>query len=420
MIIAQALYKVFTFIMMALAARFLGVESFGQLSFGLSFIWIFLFLSDLGLSELFIRDIASNKNLIHRYVNNILTIKVFLSIAAYFIIVLLAYSFFWGAPKFWVILILGAGIQFDSFIYFFRCLFRARETMEFEAILMVFEAILKLTLVFLAIKSGIGISRVLLISLALLLVSAINFVVNLAIFIINYRQPILFKDTEFWFYLIKTAFPFALVYILSFINFRIDIIMISLMRGDVQAGWYNADYKLIEQILLIPITIAMVSLPVFSRISGELSGLKRVVKSVMPFVLSAGLISVLFFYAFGSWMVRVVYGEEFSGAVKYLYLLSWVLLPFFLKSLLEKMLLSLNKQFILFLVYCISAALHIFLNMLLIPKLGINGASLSTLIIEILTALVLILLVNNKIGVVSKPGPSFAINKAIAPEELIY
>ncbi len=188
LIIAQGIYKIFSLLMIILVARFLGAIDFGQFSYGLSFVWIFLFLSDLGLSELFIRDVSSDRKLIDKYISNILMIKVLLGLICYCFIAVLAYLFSFGTVKFWIIVFLGASIILDSFMYFFRCLFRVKETMEYEAVLMVIEAILKFTVVLMAIKLRLNITGAIIISIAFLLSSAINFLVNLAAFCLNYGK----------------------------------------------------------------------------------------------------------------------------------------------------------------------------------------------------------------------------------------
>ena len=48
-----------------------------------------------------------------------------------------------------------------------------------------------------------------------------------------------------------------------------DTVMLSLMKGDVVVGWYNAAYGLVESLIFVSSVIAMVLLPVFSRLFGD-------------------------------------------------------------------------------------------------------------------------------------------------------
>jgi len=385
MIAAQIFYKVVTFLMMVVMARFLGPKEFGQFSFGFSFVWIFLFISDFGLAELFIRDVSLKADLLKKYMNNILTLKLYIALTAYLVLIILAWRYSFGVEKFWLIILLGASLILDSFMYFFRCIFRVKGTMEYEGGLMVVEAAIKFLVIFVAINLGIGLPGAILIAASLLLVSVLNVFINLTALLSCYHQFSFAFDAGFYRYLLKTSFPFALIYILSLLNFRIDIIMLSLMRGDVAAGWYNASFKLIEQFILIPITLSAVYLPVFSKFSESTRNLHAIAKKTLwlLLVISAALVVLLFI--FGGFSVKIIYGDKFAEAGRYIFVLSLVLIPFFIKPITEKLLYAMKKQFIVCAIYASGVSLNVVLNFLMIPRWGINGSSLATVISEVLT-----------------------------------
>jgi len=417
---AQIIYKIFSFLMIIIIARFLGTEKFGEFSYGLSIVWVFLFISDFGLSELFIRDVAYNKTLIDKYVNNIVALKAVISAFCCLAIIFLARISLGNSEKFWVIILLGGSVILDSFMYFFRCLFRIRETMEYEGVLVVAEAILKIGIVFIALSYSINLAGAVLISSALLLVSILNLAINFIVFVLNYRIPALSFDIKFWRLLLKSAFPFAFFYIFSLLNFRVDIIMLSHMKGDAYSGWYNANFKILEQFLLLPIIFSATSLPVLSRLSGSLNTVKNFFKNIMPLLLFISLLFILIFYLFGDRLFKIIYGNQFYSSGKYLFILSWVLAPFFLKKPLEKFFLGLRKQVIACLAYLFGVILNIILNLIFIPKFGINGASLGTVLSEAITVLICIITFF-KISHAPIPVKNQEdIEKSTVIEELIY
>jgi O-antigen/teichoic acid export membrane protein len=384
LIAAQVVYKIITLIVMIWIARFLGAQGFGQISYGLSFVWVFMFLSDFGFSELFIRDVASKKNLFEKYINNIITLKVFLGLAFYAIIVLLGWWFSFGIEKFWIISILGLSVILDSFVYFFRSLFRVRETMGYEAILMCIEALLKMGMVFLAIGSKISLHGAILIAVALLIVSTLNFLINFVVFMFNYKEYSFAFASDLWRYLLRNSFPFALAYILALLNFRTDIIMLSVMKGDVAAGWYSADYKLLEQFFVIPITFSYVLLPIFSKLSKSSDIPQKVFNRATTILFTFGFVCVGLCYLFGDRAIELIYGKGFENAQNYFFILSLVLPFFFIKPVMEKFLYGLEKQLIVCVLYLFGAVCNIILNLIMIPQLGINGASIATIISEAL------------------------------------
>ena len=391
LIIAQFIYKLFSFLFIILIVRFLSVDGFGQLSFGLALVWIFLFVSDLGLTELFVRDIAYNHRLISKYAGNIISLKLLLALSAYGIVVILGLYFFGVSVKFYMVALLGLAVIFDSFMYFFRSYLHSREKMGQEAILLITESILKVCLLFFIIKLKVDFSGVILVSLAILSVSLINLLLNLAIFLKDYGRLQLSFDRNFLFELLKKSFPFALIYILSLINFRVDIIMLSLLKSNSFAGIYGADYKLLEQFLLIPLTFSWVALPMFSRLSRNPVQIRKLFMDSMFFLFFLASLSLFLFYIFGAKAINILYGGDFKQAENYLYLLSWVMLPFFLKPILEKLFFSLGRQLSMLRLYLCGVIIHLILNLFLIPKFGINGAAFSTVICE--SAVVLITLI---------------------------
>jgi O-antigen/teichoic acid export membrane protein len=379
---AQVIYKTVMFFVMIFLARFLGPEGFGQFSYAISFVAIFLFVSDLGLSELFIKDVSADRKLLNDYMDNIVTMKVLAGALAYCMLGILAFYLSGSSIKFWAIMILGASIILDSFMYFFRCIFRIREVMKKEAMLLIVEAFLKLAVLFFIINYIKGGSGVLLVSIGFLCVSILNLFISFFTFVLHNRMPCFRLNKGMWVYLFKNGLPIAGVYVLCFINFRINIIMLSTMKSDIVAGFYNADFKLMEQVLMIPMTFSFVVLPFFSRLSGSVDIIRKLLIRIFFWLFCMGTLSVACFYIFGQKLVNIIYGNGFEGAVKHIALFSWILIPFFVKPVLEKVFYSIGKQALLLGIYFIATIANILFNSVMIPKFGMKGAIITTFSIE--------------------------------------
>ncbi|MBN1912897.1 MAG: polysaccharide biosynthesis C-terminal domain-containing protein, partial [Candidatus Omnitrophica bacterium] len=322
-----------------------------------------------------------------KYVRNIITLKIILGIISYALIIFFALFFSLVKEKLLIIAILGAAVIFDSFMYFFRYMFRLEEKMEYEGILMAAEAFLRLAVLMIMINSGIKLIGVIIVSLAVLSASILNFTINLFVFLRKNRFSIFQADFMFCKYLLKSSFPFVSICILSLLNFRINIMIISYLKGDFSVGLYNANYKLLEQFLLIPIMFSAAVLPTFSRLSDSLPVLMDFLRRSVIFLFSAAIILVALCYFSGVQVVNTVYGSSFRNAGIYLYMISWVLVPFFLKSVMEKLLLCLRKQNAILIIYSAGAVLNTLLNLFLVSRFGINGASLGIAISESLVVI---------------------------------
>ncbi len=386
LIISQVIFKVLTFVVMIIIARFLGAEGFGKLSYGLSFVWVFLFLADFGLTDIYVRDVAHNRGLLDKYISNILSLKMILGAVNLIIIFVLAGISSLDPDKFFIVLILGASIIMDSFMYFFRFIFRVKEDMLPEGFLIILESILKLFVVFLMISSGFRLAGPILVALALFIVSFLNMTISFFVFLKQTRCIKLSFDLNFWVYLIKHSSPLILIYIMSLLNFRVDVILLAILKGDIYAGLFNADFKLLEQFLLIPITLASVFFPVFSRYSGSFDKLGKIINRSTLWLFLLSIIIVAVIYIKGAWFVRIFYGSKFELAGDHIFIMSLFLIPFFIKPVFERFFYVVKEQWFVCKVYVFSLVFNLVLNYLFIPRWGINGSSVATFISEFFVA----------------------------------
>jgi len=68
---------VLSFFFLMYTTRYLGSESYGILSFAIAFGSIIIFLADIGIGSVIIRDIARDKQLTAKYLGNTIIIKSF-------------------------------------------------------------------------------------------------------------------------------------------------------------------------------------------------------------------------------------------------------------------------------------------------------------------------------------------------------
>jgi len=379
----QVIYKLLAFFTYILIARFMGVERFGQLSFGLSFVGLFAVCLDFGLSELLIRDVAGRiGELSNKYINNILSAKLVLTIVSYILIAILGLIFLQNPQIRIAILVLALCLALDSFTLFFRCIFRLFERMEFEALSLISEAILKLGFVFIALRFfGIGVLNVV---YALLMVSLAIFILTTIISAIRFVMPKFRFDYIFVVNLFKKSLPFAFLIFFGVVNFKITIVIVSHLLDYIYAGWYSAAVRLIEPILIIPVTVAVAIFPTISRLYKDskeevITLLYRTSLKIL-FLMSIGIILLLNIFA--GKIILFVFGKEYLNAIGPLRILSLSLIPFFLKFFLERFILALHKPNIIISSYILGTLIVIIASIILIGKIGYMGAGIALVLSE--------------------------------------
>jgi len=161
-----------------------------------------------------------------------------------------------------------------------------------------------------------------------------------------------------------------------FMLFRVDIFLINYFLGMEQAGLYSIAVLISELLQKIANTSGTILYPKVS--GGSTKSSQTLSIRVLIFVLGAGLIFSIFLFIFGKALIILLFKKEFAPAATSLY----YLLPGTVIMAGGKIVLfSLwGKGFprITIIVPLAALILNTALNLVLIPKLGIEGAAIST------------------------------------------
>jgi len=391
LITSQGIYKIFSFITFLLLARCLGVSQFGLLSYAISFVYIFDFLTDFGISVIMVRDVSGEiDKKLKKYFNNIVSLKIVLSLVVYCFIILVSFMFHEENQMVNMILILSSALILDSFSSTFRAVFNIFEKMSVSALSMALEGLIKFSLVVIFIdyfKNNLIVAAQI-----FLLASFVTFFFN--IFLLR-RKFIKFRvafDRALWWKPLKVSSPIAFLALFQTVNFRISVVMLSKMTDSVATGIFAAGQRIIEPILVIPFTFTTAMLPTISRFvktsaSNFSNSFNRSV--IFLFLISLPFVFLLFFAS--KPLIVFLLGEEFAQSGNVVKILAVLLMPFFIRPVLEYFAFTLRKYKIIYFTGIAGTGLNIFLNALFIQKLGYSGACLSMLIAESFIAIVLLI-----------------------------
>lgn len=385
LLISQILMYGLAFLYTIYAARYLGVEGFGTLSFALAFTGIFNVLADMGLSTLTTRDVSRNTALTNKYVTNILFLKIILGIITFLLIFTTINLLNYPKETLNVVYIISLSIVVGNFSTIIYPIFQANLKMEYQAISQILNsAILFLSALF-AISHGFGIVKF---ASIYLITNLIVLIFNFVVYFIKFGSIKIGIDFEFCRYLIKEALPLSLSLIFSTIAFRIDSVMLSLIINNTAVGWYTASYKLMEATLFIPMVIAIAVLPVFSNfyLSSKKSLEISYQKSV-KYLIILGLPVSVGTTLLANEIITLIYGQGFSNSVFSLQILIWTIPFIFLTSIFKTFFVSTDKQKLLLKIIILNMIFNISLNVILIPNFSYIGASFVTVLTELLSAI---------------------------------
>jgi O-antigen/teichoic acid export membrane protein len=391
LIVSQGIYKILSFITFILLARCLGVSQFGVLSYAISFVYLFDFLTDFGISVIMVRDISGEiDNKLKKYFNNVISLKIILSLAVYCFIILVSFVLRENAQTMKIILLLSAALLFDSYSNTFRYVFNIFERMFITALSTILEGFVKCCFIIVFINYF---------SHDLITVAQLYLSTSLLIFFFNFallrKKFIKFNlvfDLELWATLLKTSVPIAFLALFQTINFRINVVMLSKMTDSVTTGIFAAGVRIIEPILVIPFTFTTAMLPTISRfVKTSSNDFFKSFNYSLIFMFFVSLPFVILLFLTSKSLIVFLLGKEFIQSGNVVKAFAILLIPFFIRPALEYFAFTLKKYRIIYFAGIAGTSLNIVLNIIFLPRLSYNGACLSMLIAEFFIAVTLLI-----------------------------
>jgi O-antigen/teichoic acid export membrane protein len=379
---SQVVSYVIGFFFVMYTARYLGAEGFGVLSFALAFTGIFGVFADLGLSTLAVREVARDKSLAGKYLGNIAVMKVILVIVTFGLIALFINLLGYPEQTIKVVYLVALSIIFGAFSGMFYSIFRAYEKMEYQSVGQILSSALMLSGALFAISQGLSVIGF---ASIYFLVSAIVLGYAFAVYAWKFSLPKMEVDLGFWKPTIKEALPFFLSAVFSVIAFRIDIVMLSMMKGDIVVGWYSAAYRLMEVLMFIPATFVGSIYPVLSNfyVSSQES-LKIAYQKSFKYLSIVGLPIAVGTTLLADKIILIIYKSGFVHSIIALQVLIWTIPIIFLTYMFGTMLASIDRQTLTLKILLFCMSLNVVINLILIPRYSYVGASIATVITELL------------------------------------
>jgi O-antigen/teichoic acid export membrane protein len=204
-------------------------------------------------------------------------------------------------------------------------------------------------------------------------------------------------ETHFW---IRSAYPLLLLDSMAAINARTDIIMIGVFKGTEMAGVYNIASRSSELVTFVLISVNMVLAPAIASLyaTGEIRRLQHFITSTARAVLLLSLPIALFLIFAGKFFLSF-FGQEFIRGYTGLCILTSGQLISVAMGSVGLLLVMTGHERKAAIGVGASAGLNIFLNAILIPRWGIEGASTATAISIILWNILLARWVYRELGI---------------------
>ena len=379
--IAQIITYVFGFFITIYTIRYLSVDDYGILSTALALTGIYVVFSDLGLSTLTVREVARHKSLTKKYVGNTTAIKLFLSLFTFLLTVVSVYVFGYSETTIYVVYILTVAYLFNAFSSIFYSIFQSYQKMEYQSVATILNSAVMLVGTFLVIHLGLNVMAF---ALVYLVANAVNFFYVIVIYAWKFYLPNVEVDIGFWKPTIKEALPLSITSIFAILLFRVDSVMLSVMKGVEAVGFYNAAYRLMEALIFFPQVYTTAIFPVFSTLyvsskkplkTAYLKSFKYLTILSLPIAVGTTLLAEP--------IILLLFKSSYSPSVLALQIVVWILPFVFVNYIQGSLLTAMNRQVTVLKITAAALVLNIVMNLILIPIYGFLGAAFVTVISEV-------------------------------------
>lgn len=380
--ISQILTYVLAFFTVIYTARYLGAGGFGILSLALSIGAIFGVFVDMGLSTLIVRELARDKALSGKYIINSFLMKILLAIVTFVLVFLTVQIIGYDPIESLIIYLITISVIISSFYGLLNAIFQAEEKMEYLSLANIINSVVLLAGTILGIYLGLSIVYF---AWVYILTSIAVLIYCLIVFMKKFSGVDLDIDLSFWKPTIKEAWSFGIIFLSGMLYTYVDSIMLSILKGSEAVGWYSAAYRLMYIALLLPNAINTAVYPVMSRLFNDSSSesLKILYERYFKYMLIAGIPLGLGTSILAKQVILLLYGIGYEESVAALQILVWTVVFTFAGASFTQLLQSINKQIIITKISLFCLFINVVLNLILIPHYSYVGASIATLITEI-------------------------------------
>ena len=393
-IVGKVVTTLLSLVLVASLTRYLGVSGYGQYTTIFGYLAFSGVLADFGFFWILVREIAKPDADIDKVASNILTLRSIVGVAVYGISILVAYFI----PEYAGF---TTGIAITALASFWMALnstyvgiFQNRLRMDKAVITDILGRAIVVAITLFLIHRGDGINQIL---WAYAVGNVVNFFANAWLGRAYVRFRLRF-DFDYWLELFQQAWPMGIVLVLTLLYFKIDTLMLSLMKTSYDVGIYGPPYKVLEILLLIPSIFMGNVFPIITRYLHQKDDrVHNAIQKSFDFLTLLAVPIVIGVIYIAPQIIKIVAGQEFvvahtippvfglpATSVTALQILIVAVCLSFLSNLFGYIVIALGKQAKMIRPYIIFVVFNVISNLLLIPRFSYIGAALTTVLTEVL------------------------------------
>jgi O-antigen/teichoic acid export membrane protein len=368
----RAFDVVYTFLVMAILARYFGPRLYGDYAFVMALVFIYLPIINFGVTPIMVRELSVHPDRRDEIFGAGLSFRLLLALVAILgtVVVLPLTSLSSRLAVALVICLvselclLGVRMCAEIFITY--------ERMELETYLTLTNRILALIFLLAISHYDLGFLAV------FIAFAALNsLALATALFIVrgNFLKPhLVWRGHLMWFW-IKEALPLAISFGILETFLRIDILVLRVFRDPSEIAYFDVAYKVIYRIVMVASVLAIVLSPAMARLAhNEMERFRGLVEQGLKMLLILAIPITLMAHLLGPLLMVPCFGAKFKPAELAIATLSWCLFFSFFEPFLTGILISIKKAWLVPVTNGSILGVNLVLDLLLIPSYGYLGA----------------------------------------------
>ena len=361
--------------------RYLGTDGFGKYITIVVFVNMVAVFAGFGLDQILIKEYFKTKR--KKYlIANTLALRAIGSLLIFIIGAIIGH-FLPYAP------IIKIGIcvySLSSFLVavelIFLDIFQINLRMHHQVIAETVNRIITLLLIIASIYLNLGLAFIL---LSTATGSAIQILI--AYFWVNKIVTIKLRfNFKMWRNLLIKAIPLGISAVLIFIYYKVDTIILSLMKPSADVGIYGAAYKVLDIVSTFPGMFCGLLLPVFANVftKNKMPHFNKLIQKGFDVLAITGIPITIILFSLARPIILLVAGNQFTSSVLALQILAPSAALIYLNWIFWIALVGGDKQNNLILPYLLITIFNVILNLILIPRYSYLGAASTTIATQLI------------------------------------
>jgi O-antigen/teichoic acid export membrane protein len=377
---AQGVSTIANFLLVVIVSRHYGVEQFGLFTYVFALSELMYFVAEFGFPSVIVSE-APHFQYSRDFYAGVFRLQIaFVAVALACVLVVQQFALHDTTQR-----IMGAAVAFyllsQAPSRTLRSVFRSFERTKYEAVTTLAE---KTAALIVAAIAAVLNWPLVVFAIGLALVGFVNVVMLLVVCYARFVDVIRIKNMRQIARIVLTAAtPLGMSAMFCIVNLRIGTVILEHYRNSVEVGLFGAAQRLITPLVYIVTTLQAAVLPILARrVTDESEGVRSSLGWLLRWILAASFLLVICLEAFGSQVIRLVFGSAYLPAGPLLHMLT-VSVPLTFLLNMASLALFLERRYRLFMIgWGLSSVVAVLVNLVLVPYYGAVGVAYGIILSE--------------------------------------